>query len=282
MKRHRIAVLGAACAIYAASLGACSLFNDTNGLSSTPTTDGAIADQAATDVATVESGGGSDTGVNPSDAPSALDARSDGGIDDAAVQHDCGAFTYPAVSSFKDDFTTGFGASWNTYGSTCISESNGDLLAQPTPDASNDFCHVWTAAFYHLTCDSLTFKVAEATDDVLGAQTFVYIDTPSGMLMLIKESAGFQLGAPDDSGVAPLSLGPYNAAQDVWWRLRETDGRLYFETSADGVTWNMRGSEPDPVSLDKVRIAIGAGVYKPVAMPGQARFRCYNLLGSCQ
>ena len=39
----------------------------------------------------------------------------------------------------------------------------------------------------------------------------------------------------------------------------------------------MLGSGADPFSLDEIGISIGAGTYKQVANPGEARFRCYNV-----
>ena len=69
---------------------------------------------------------------------------------------------------------------------------------------------------------------------------------------------------------------------DVWWRLRERDGAVFFDTSSDGLGWVNRGSAADPIPLDDVTVAIGAGTWLDVATPGRARFHCYNVPPPCQ
>jgi hypothetical protein len=260
--RHRLVVLVSSL-VAPLAIGACSLFNDSGGL-----TGGS---------ANADGGAASGDGSVPTDASADRAVTGDGGTPVTCS----GPFKYPGVSSFTDDFTSGFAGKWDAFGSTCISETSGDLLAKPTPNASNEYCHVWTAAFFHLTCDSLTVKVAEATEDLLGAQTYIFVETAAGRIILLKESQGFHFSGPADSGI-DIPVGAYDPAQDLWWRLREADGHLYFETAAEGTTWKTRSDMLTPISLDKVQIALGAGVYKPLTMPGQARFRCYNMPPPCE
>jgi len=190
----------------------------------------------------------------------------------------CGVtFKDPAMSSLQDDFTKGLGSTWTPIGDNCTSMQDGELLAEPTANSTNVYCQLWTTSFYHLTCDSFVVKVVESTADILGAQTFVYVKTPTGSIEILKEQGNFFISLPGDAGGS--SMGRYDPARDVWWRFRESGGEFSFATSQDGTEWNTRLEVPTPMNLDRVQIALGAGVYKPLPAPGRARYRCFNLPG---
>jgi hypothetical protein len=266
--RKRLAVgAGSACVL---ALTACSLLTNSDGLTG--------GSPSAPD-----GGGGVSTDGAAIDSPTtSADATPDVVIGTPPSGPGCDrGFGTPAASSFTDDFSAGFGGNWQTFGATCVAPTAGELVASPAASTPNDFCIAWTTSLYHLTCDTLTIKVAEATNPILGAQTFIYVGTSKGLLTIIKEAAGFGLSWPPDAGAPTVNLGPYDPAVDVWWRLRATRDELYFETSTDGTTWTTRGHAPVPVSLDSVNIGLGAGVYKSVATPGKARMHCYNAPAGC-
>jgi hypothetical protein len=94
---------------------------------------------------------------------------------------------------------------------------------------------------------------------------------------LILEDGAFLFLRPDKTYV---DAGRYDPS-DLWWRLRESGGVLYFDTSMDGKTFQNRGSIPDPAPLDSVTVGLGAGENVDAGDAGEAEFRCYNLPGSC-
>jgi hypothetical protein len=184
-------------------------------------------------------------------------------------------FPNPGTSDFADDFTIDpFTDRWFPV-ATCITQIDGEVVA--SPPAFGDYCHAWTLGDHHLTCDSVTVRVAEVTAMVPRAQTLLYISsiTADAQLHVLLEGGSFLL--VDDDVTAP-----YDPALDLWWRLREHDGVVFLEVSADGVAWSERARRPTPVSLDHVQIAIGAGTWgDTVDNPGSARFRCYNVPPPC-
>jgi hypothetical protein len=226
---------------------------------------GDLADGAPSDDAASDGSGGDSAAVDAADA----------GDSDAA----CGAFAYPAISSFADDFSGNLATNWNPLGG-CISEQQGELVASPFADAGDggSYCFVTSIGHYHLTCSGFTFRLIEATPDILGQQTVVYIYAPGGPVSLYKESGSVTLAQPDGGTV---KLGTYDPVQWQWWRMREDGGQLFVDTSPDGVTFTNRGHAPVPFALDSVRLALGAGVYKPFASPGRARFDCLNVPAPC-
>jgi hypothetical protein len=71
---------------------------------------------------------------------------------------------------------------------------------------------------------------------------------------------------------------PYDPESHHWIRLRELAGTIYWETSADAVTWTTRFSNPAPFAVTAVSPGIFTGTYLPIASPGVAIFDNLNVL----
>ncbi len=81
-------------------------------------------------------------------------------------------------------------------------------------------------------------------------------------------------GTNSDTGVT------WNGSTMKWWRIRETAGTVYWETSPDGTpgSWTVRRSLATPFSVAVGTIELNAGVYNSsVATPGVAQYRNLNL-----
>lgn len=184
-----------------------------------------------------------------------------------------GTFNNSGTSAVTFDFDSSLPSSLVPNGS-CISYDAGEVVFSPMGVTS--FCWLQLAGSRHLTCDTFTVRISESGSQQLGMQRFFYVREVGGPgeMNLIQEGGGFNL-----DGIGPG--GPYDPTFDLWWRLRADETTVYFETSNDGVTWNERVSGPPPFSLDEVTIAFGAGVYQDIPNPGEARYDCLNLAGSC-
>lgn len=190
---------------------------------------------------------------------------------------DCGSFVNPPVSSVVETFDAGYGSVAPNGG--CVSVDAGTVLVAPPATDPFGFCWIALPGVFHLTCDSLTFRLLEATTPTLGVQTFVYFtDLATGTdANFLLEGGGYQLARADGTGSIEIA-GGYNPNTDHYLRFRADLDTIYFETSMDGSTWNLRGSGPPFMPLDNLQIRIGAGSY-PALMtaPGQARFDCLNV-----
>jgi len=72
---------------------------------------------------------------------------------------------------------------------------------------------------------------------------------------------------------------PYDPEAHRWWRLREVNGVLHWEVSADGQEWNALLSKPTPINLTNVTLHLQAGTDNKVAYPGIAIFDSFNTAG---
>jgi hypothetical protein len=183
-------------------------------------------------------------------------------------------FQFQPASSFVDDFSSGVLTDRWTPVDPCITETGGELVA--TPPSSPQFCHAYTIGDYHLTCDAVTVHVPETTTPVLRVQTVMYVYN-----VAINQAADVILEGGGIQFVDQNHAFAYDTVADAWWRVGETDGEMYMDTSPDGASWTRQSTIATPFSLDDIQIALGAGTYEPVATPGRARFHCYNVGAPC-
>jgi regulation of enolase protein 1 (concanavalin A-like superfamily) len=70
---------------------------------------------------------------------------------------------------------------------------------------------------------------------------------------------------------------PYNATQHRWWRIREQGGSMYWETSADGTSWNTNLQLAAPIAVTALDVEIGIECGTPCPTAPSAAFDNYNL-----
>lgn len=80
------------------------------------------------------------------------------------------------------------------------------------------------------------------------------------------------------NGVANTTSITYNGTDHRWWRIRESSGAIYWETSPNGSTWTVQRIKTAVNSLSSVRLTIYAGFYGTEPSPGTAIFDNFNLL----
>lgn len=191
---------------------------------------------------------------------------------------DCGNFVNPPVSSVLESFDAGLGT-LAPHGGCTFAEAGSVLFGLPDLPVL-DYCWIALPGVYHLTCDSLTFRLLEATSPVLGAQTYVYFSdlTTGAETNFILEGGGYALAREDGTGSLDIMNGTYNPNADRYLRFRADQDTMYFETSTDGSSWTLRGSGPFLMPLDNLQVRIGAGSHSALMTdPGQARIDCLNV-----
>lgn len=99
------------------------------------------------------------------------------------------------------------------------------------------------------TCAQASLTIADMTDD----GSFVEISQACGQMEAIR----WQNGTPNTiAGVT------YQSTGHLWWQLREAGGMVHYETSPDGVTWNLMTMIPTPSYFDAAYVDLAAGTYQ--------------------
>lgn len=151
-------------------------------------------------------------------------------------------YTLPFVLGQKaetltDDFTTKDTTKWTWSASATVVSGQASL----TPAGGS--AEVDSNDTYDLLG---SFALVEAVS--LGSAGNSYLDIYAGVLnvgnyaaitkqgsnLLFRESVS---GTPDDTSIA------YDATAHRWWRIRESGGTIFWDTSPDSVTWTNRRSK---------------------------------------
>lgn len=66
----------------------------------------------------------------------------------------------------------------------------------------------------------------------------------------------------------PLNTTAYSSTTHAWLRIREASGTIFWDTSADGVTWNNVTSLANPFTLAALNVYTAAGYYGTEPAPG--------------
>ena len=166
----------------------------------------------------------------------------------------CGPGT---VSAIVDDFDDGvISGPWTPSNDPSVVESGG--LLQLTPGSEAEDVHgVQTEVGYSLLgCSIHAELVAPPRDGEAVVALFQLRNgTDAFVRWAVNETtivARMTDGASDLPSL-PLALDPY---AHRWLRIRESDGTVYFETSADGHTWATFMSGPTPSFADSARVSV--------------------------
>lgn len=154
------------------------------------------------------------------------------------------------LSTFHDGFAFVDADTWyvaeETTGST-VSASNGVLSLAPEPGNPGGSAAVIGFGTYALTGSSFSVKVPQA---VSGANVNQVLRLAPGPFAWTR-SLGFwlengNLFAYVETNETPTAIATltYSPVTHAFWRVRESGGTIFWDTSSDGVTWTNRGQAP--------------------------------------
>ncbi|MEV6309987.1 hypothetical protein AB0M10_15480 [Streptomyces sp. NPDC051840] len=159
-----------------------------------------------------------------------------------------GLFSAP-LGGVVDKFTSGISAQWIYYSGTYLDTVSNRVCLPPNADYPGLMAELSTG--YELG--------ASAVHAEIPAVPAGGTDTQFSMIVMGKADDGTMLDIRyvaatgtlrfesriDYDDAAAVTL-PYDAAAHRWWRLRESAGTVYWETSPNAVTWTVRRSMATP------------------------------------
>jgi hypothetical protein len=151
-----------------------------------------------------------------------------------------------------------------------VMETGSHLRITPAANIAN--------AMGSCTLSSVPFNAGGATIElsqvVSGNQSLTGLQVGGGGNGLIFGVQGTQISAQDGSGT--LDMIPYVATEMRWWRIRPSGTGAIFETSPDGLTWNLFASTTQ-TPLPAYGIRVFAGTLGGEAVPGFAQIESTNM-----
>lgn len=212
----------------------------------------------------VVGGGGGSAGVGGSDAGGG--GAGEGGTTAA----DCSMIV-------ADDFSSALDTTkWTPGGQNVVTQ--GGRLTLAWAAGANPYAGVGSAALQNLMGCSMHVELV-TPPSAGGVQAFMYAgvstDDRTGffvlndVLRMVIRTAGSH---SEESTVA------FDPVAHRWWRLREADGQVFWDTSADGITWVERfdALRPGPPqNLAASTISLGGA--SPGSMAGSVAFDNFNV-----
>lgn len=197
-----------------------------------------------------------------------------------SVEYNVQIDTVPSFDSgatFSDNFNDNSidTAKWNngSYGIGAISEAGGVAVAT-CPVAGGTGGGVWaTDNTYDLTNKEVKVKVPQVANTATNAKTALSLEIDSINALQIVQRNGtlYFYRLVGGSEIATASVA-YNASTHLWWKIREYQGFIYWETSADNITWTTRATLQPPIVITGLRLILYAVTYQAETSPGSANF----------
>jgi hypothetical protein len=168
------------------------------------------------------------------------------------------------INSLTDDFEDGVIAapwadSWGETGCT-LEESGGEatILFDGTP---NVVCRYETAPVYDACDGHVTIQITEPLD-VADADMWMSAQFPGDDSSAEIAYADDQLRMTKRVGASTPMLfsTSYSPSLHRWWRIRESSGTLYWETSPNGNSWTSQTSYPTGSDCSTTYVNFGAAV----------------------
>jgi hypothetical protein len=170
------------------------------------------------------------------------------------------------ASSFSDAFDDGqISRFWEDFQSGACSgdESGGDLRFDIGAAAGT--CGWRSNVAYDLTASAAYIEVPNISNYHPQVRFGLrVIDIASNAIAELAFVGSNEL-AEIATGLTPMTT-PYGGSSEDWWRLRESAGMIYWESSSDGTTWVEKRKAAIGFPVTAVKIGIGGEA--TAAMPG--------------
>ncbi|WP_309889937.1 vanadium-dependent haloperoxidase [Archangium sp.] len=183
------------------------------------------------------------------------------------------AKSHTLSDNFNDDATDT--SKWSPFGTYREVNQHLEVIPQGLSKTASGYT---SAVAYDLTGSSFKLKVTRTLRLVLGARTFfrAFLTEDVDEVGLLVENGFLSCGQTIAGTRTLLASVPYEPERHLWWRLRESAGTLYWETSGDGGSWHILVSKAAPSFLTQVKLSFGAGRDRQFPSLGVAVFESAN------
>ncbi len=152
---------------------------------------------------------------------------------------------------------------WSVPGCT-IAETGGDLVMTFT-GLDGAFCGIGSRHLVDLRDSELVLDATNVPPETMFVIYFQVIRPGDDETHLEINREGNTLGFEQTVDGTDTATGStlYSATDHRYWRLRESGGTIFWDTSPDGVAWSNEGEAAVMFDLSNVEIIVGAGHYGP-------------------
>jgi hypothetical protein len=172
----------------------------------------------------------------------------------------------------------GWGGAFSN-GMANYTETGGHLvITTPSNQLQNDYAGYLSDLSYDLHNDAVFVEVLQVPDPSGNADTYLRASADGGNdLTIIEEHGTLSFHQSINGTITSVTPSiPYDPVQHRWWRIRETGGLSFWETSPDAMTWTVRAQENDPFDVSAMYLQLIAGTYLKEPLTGTSVFDNFN------
>jgi hypothetical protein len=217
------------------------------------------------------------------DAPRSPDGSTAPGPDAAPGDADGGT---PIAScggpdAFADDFEDGvqdpmWSWSWEEDAAT-LSETGGHMVVTLPPNVGAGYAGYATGNWIDLRGGRVYVEVPQSIDPASEAEAWLTLRRDgSNRLYVYQNGPSLYFAQRVDGSITDHDEVTYDSSLHRWWSIREQDGRIYWESSTNGIDWDPHGDAPTPWFADAVRVEIAAGMWQAEPSPGNMHIDNFN------
>ncbi len=186
------------------------------------------------------------------------------------------------LDTLHDDFddnstnSTLWGGAYSS--SATYAETGGQLEITLSSGGVNYAGYVSTDV-YDLTESSIYVKVPTMCNTATTAEAIftLHNSANTNKVEIMQEQGTLYFRHVISGSATNLASVTYNGSTHLWWRISETGGTVYWDTSTDGSSWTNRYSESTPIDITALKVELSAGTYAVVASPGTVEFDNFNI-----
>lgn len=191
-----------------------------------------------------------------------------------------------SLSLFNDNFNDNSidTSKWFNWGGTNIVEE--DYMLKISTDSSSAYYGIETSTTYDSTGTGFSAQVLNSGDlsiESLETEMNIYVDGDNRVFFNIS---GYDntISAYQEVGgtVSNLAYATYDPVEHRWLRIREDGGTTYWETSRDGINWNILHSASNPITFTSVYVGFVCGKWDSVGGATTAIFDNVNISPSTE
>lgn len=182
------------------------------------------------------------------------------------------------TETLTDNFATQDTGKWSWWAAASVSSGQLALACNNSYTGT-----IYSNTSYDLTASSIVVQLVQATNAGNGGTQLVF-NVSTSQAANTSNSIGFYLNNGTlyymNAGGSFASVGTttYSSTTHKWLRVRESGGTVYWDTSADGVSWTNRASSASPaITVTTVYVNFVVGYFGTEPSPGSALFDNFNL-----
>jgi hypothetical protein len=183
------------------------------------------------------------------------------------------------TDNFDDNsLDTGKWAETETGTATVTEQNQNQEYDLPAAADSGDYAEI-VSVKYDLTSSYIFIEITEvpAAGTNADADFRAYIDTDN-WFRWVYEAGTIYAQRRKAAAQATIYSVAFNAVTHRWWRIRESGGDIYWDTSEDGITWTNRGTYTHGMTITSTKALLACYCYQNETDPGGWNIDNFNIV----